>query len=572
MKYKSLSIIASAVLCSSSLLGASLPQQVIDQATDQASQIQRDQQIQQQIQLKKDLKETTQKSTIELSPDMPQVAPSNSAKKMIETIELNGSNLLLEEIKNPILAKYSNKELGIQEIQLLMGELTMAYFKLGYSTTRIYIPAQDLNTKTLKLNIVEGKIENIEVKDNQDGKSISVENIFPNMVGNTLNIYDIEQGIDQLNRLSSNSAKMEIVPSSKDGESIITVKNEVSKQWAASVDTDNTGSESTGRWQHGINLSYDNPLGYNDFVSVSGKRTLFSYEDKSSKSGSFTYSVPFGYTTASVNLSRSQFDNIITSDSGDINIDGTTDNASFIVDHVLSRGQGFKITASTSLNSKRTTLNILDEPVDVSSPKLAVWDMGLKGFFIAGDGITFNWSFTHSKGLASFGAQSDPDDINIDEAHAQFSKIQYGFGLSKSFPLEDKTNISLSSQLSGMSTNRALFGAEQFTVTGSSGVRGFYETSLAGHKGYNVRNDIKWNIPSELGGESFMTSLYYGYDFGKTMSFQETEGQSVGGNAIGVNLNYKNLNTSLEYSKQLWKPETMEDESSILTFRLSVNF
>lgn len=568
MKKITVSTLASALLCSSALSGAPLPQQVIDQA----SQILIEQSIQQETQLKKDLKESTKKSTIEIVPTLPKISTTSSAMKFIKEIQISGSSLLPQTVLNPILMKYSNKELGIQEIQLLMGELTMAYIDLGYSTTRIYIPIQDLSSQILKLNVVEGVIENINVNDNAEGKSISIVNIFPNMIGKALNIYDIEQGLDQINRLSSNNAKMEIIPSSKDGQSVIVVKNEVSKPWAFSMDTDNTGSQSTGRWQHGINLSYDNLLGYNDFVSLSAKSTLLSYDDKSSTLGSFTYSVPFGYTTASINLSRSQFDNIITSDSGDINIDGTTKNISVILDHVIVRGKGFKVTATTSLNKKNTEFNILDEPVSVLSPKLAVWDMGIKGFFIAGDAMTCNWSLTHSKGLALFGAQKDAGDIESDEAHAQFSKIQYDFGLSKRVPIENGTSVSFSSQFSGMRTNSPLYSSEQFMATGRTGVRGFYETALTGNKGYNVRNDIKWDIPSEIAGNSLMTSLYYSYDFGKTLTFQSTEGSSVGGNALGINLNYKNISTSLEYSKQLWKPATMQNESGITTFRLSVQF
>ncbi len=568
MKKITVSTLASALLCSSALSGAPLPQQVIDQA----SQILIEQSIQQETQLKKDLKESTKKSTIEIVPTLPKISTTSSAMKFIKEIQISGSSLLPQTVLNPILMKYSNKELGIQEIQLLMGELTMAYIDLGYSTTRIYIPIQDLSSQILKLNVVEGVIENINVNDNAEGKSISIVNIFPNMIGKALNIYDIEQGLDQINRLSSNNAKMEIIPSSKDGQSVIVVKNEVSKPWAFSMDTDNTGSQSTGRWQHGINLSYDNLLGYNDFVSLSAKSTLLSYDDKSSKLGSFTYSVPFGYTTASINLSRSQFDNIITSDSGDINIDGTTKNISVILDHVIVRGKGFKVTGTTSLNKKNTEFNILDEPVSVLSPKLAVWDMSIKGFFIAGDAMTCNWSLTHSKGLALFGAQKDAGDIESDEAHAQFSKIQYDFGLSKRVPIENGTSVSFSSQFSGMRTNSPLYSSEQFMATGRTGVRGFYETALTGNKGYNVRNDIKWDIPSEIAGNSLMTSLYYSYDFGKTLTFQSTEGSSVGGNALGINLNYKNISTSLEYSKQLWKPATMQNESGITTFRLSVQF
>lgn len=532
---------------------------------DKANQIQREQQLDQQQQLKKDLDKLNKKSLQPQSQNVNEPNTKEGVKRYINDIQISGITLLSQSTVDDITSKYAKKELSIGEIQTLMGELTMAYMGSGYTTTRVYIPAQDLTTGTLKLNVLEGTIEKIQTDANSN---VSVPNLFPYMEGEVLNIYDIEQGLEQLNRLGSNKAKMEIQPSTKDGQSIVIIKNEHTNPFAFEANTDNTGSKTTGRYQHGFSITFDNPTNTNDMLSISSKRSLYSYKDKNSFSRSATYSIPFGYTTVSLNLSRTSFETPLITDSGNILTDGNSASETIIVDRVLSRGQNYKTSASISLSKKRTEFNILGERVAVASPKLTVVDADLKGFVMA-HGNMYNWQVGASRGVKMLGANQDDADIDQSSAHAQFVKLKYSLGVSRSFDL-DGSSISISSQFSGATSQDKLYSGEQFTLTGQSGVRGFYEETIAGENGWNVRNDLKWTIPNIIYGASI--SPYIGYDFGELKSFNGSQASSVGGEAIGISLNQKHLNTSFEYAKQLWKPSTIEDENGIYSFRMSMLF
>lgn len=557
------SIVLASILSATSVIAAP-SQQTIDQAAQQAGQIQRDEQIRQQEQLKKDLSLKPSKPLMGEMPKAPDM-PDGGVKRAIKEIVVSGNTLLSKSKIASITDKFENTELGAKEISSLMGELTLAYMKSGYSTARVYIPPQDLKKGTLTLNVVEGRVGSLVLDDGANGKSVNLKTAFPGMVGKALSIYDIEQGLDQINRLSSNSATMEIVPSSKDGESIIKVTNKPQSPYSFQLSMDNTGSKSSGRTQYGLNVSYDNLAGINDLLSVTARHSAPYYNNKMSSSRSMTYSVPYGYTTFSLSLNDSSFKSTMPAESGVINTDGYSKGTSLILDHVVSRGQTHKLSVSTSLNVKQNAFNILGEKVDVSSPDLTVVDADAKGFVNLG-GVVINGSLGYSKGLKTLGSTKDEADIDIDHAHAQFSKIRYSLGASYTIPTTQP--ISLSSQLSGAHSFDALYGAEQFAVTGSSGVRGFYDTALSAARGWNVRNEIRTTMTLH----HISVSPYIGYDFGRAFAFRGSANGQTGGGTIGVDLGVGGTKLSFEYSRHMWLPDYMTPEKSILTFRFSSSF
>ena len=72
--------------------------------------------------------------------------------------------------------------------------------------------------------MVEGKLSKIRVEDG--GKnSISVGTIAPGLEGAPLNIRDLEQALDQANRLASNNATLEMLPGNTPGDSIVVLHN-----------------------------------------------------------------------------------------------------------------------------------------------------------------------------------------------------------------------------------------------------------------------------------------------------------------------------------------------------------
>jgi len=254
---------------------------------------------------------------IDTSRLVPQVDASAAGQKCHEigVVAIGGAPMLSPAVREDINRRFAMRCLGATEIEQILGTITKDYIERGFVTTRAYLPAQDLSRGKLEILVIEGKLEAIEL-DEGARKSINPANVFP-APGGLLNLRDFEQGIDQVNKLSSNSAQLDIQPGREVGASRVVIRNTPRFPLHAGLSADNEGSASTGRGQMALNLSADGLLHLNELMLFTHRRsTPVDSMRKSSESSSFTFIVPWGYTTMTYSGSRSSFLSTIVAPSG----------------------------------------------------------------------------------------------------------------------------------------------------------------------------------------------------------------------------------------------------------------
>ncbi|CDH18328.1 TpsB protein (fragment) [Xenorhabdus bovienii str. kraussei Quebec] len=122
----------------------------------------------------------------------------------------------------------------------------------------------------LIINIVEGKINSITI-DSENPFFLKL--VFPNMIGKTLNLRDFEQGLEQLNRMSSYQVTIDIQPSKRIGYSDIILKRTLSKNpISVDIGIDNGGQKSSGKNQFNTTLELDNILHLADSWTISANK------------------------------------------------------------------------------------------------------------------------------------------------------------------------------------------------------------------------------------------------------------------------------------------------------------
>ncbi len=80
--------------------------------------------------------------------------------------------------------------------------------------------------------------------------------IFPNIINKPLKLEDLDQGLDQANRLQSNQVTLDILPGEYNGGSIIVLSNKYRSPWSATASLDNYGQENTGEMVKQSNIFY----------------------------------------------------------------------------------------------------------------------------------------------------------------------------------------------------------------------------------------------------------------------------------------------------------------------------
>jgi hemolysin activation/secretion protein len=546
----------------------------IQAAQRQAEIIQR----QEQERLQKDQEEIRQRAervdgmdTDKLQPKI-EVPALGVTCRQIDTIRINASPNLPSQVRESIIAKFNHRCLNVGDIERILAEITKHYIDRGFITARAYLPPQDLSKGQLEILVVEGVVEKI-LLDDGNKHSVSVKNVFPGIEGNLLNLRDLEQGIDQINRLTSNNAQLDIQPGDQPGASRVVVHNQPRSPYHLNLSTDNQGSDSTGKTQTGITASADHLLGLNEMFSATHRESVpGDFQRQYSGSDTVNFSIPFGYSTLSMSTSGSRYASMIHVPSGLILIaSGTNQTDNVRLDRVVYRDQTTRASLSAMLTTKQSRNYLDGQLLGVSSRNLTVFDLD-SSLTTGLAGGTFTLDLGYAQGLNAMGALRDMNNLPDWAARAQFSKLKFGFNYARPFHALG-IDASFTSQMTGQHTGTTLYGSEQIAIGGLYSVRGFVRNTLSGDNGYYWRNELSIRQPVSVGSEKIPTRFYVGYDTGevKNMTANIPQGH-LAGMVFGLSTNWRGVTWDFFNTRPLTLASNMTRESSQTWCRLAYSF
>ena len=501
--------------------------------------------------------------------DVPELGESC---RSIRVINISSAPNLSTSTRQKIIDEFAGHCLNVSDIERILGEITKYYIDRGFITTRAYLPQQDLSLGQLDILVIEGVIEKILINDG-GAKSVSAGNVFPQQEGSLLNLRDLEQGIDQINRLPSNNARLDIQPGDKAGGSRVVIHNQPMLPFRATVSTDNQGSESTGAAQTALSLGADNLLQFNESLSFTHRRSLPNTpERKYSGSDSLNFSIPFGYSLLSLGASRSVYFSPITLSSGlELITSGTFKSNNLRLDRVVYRDRSTRASVAATVTAKdsKNYLNTLF--LEVSSRKLTVLDLDAN--LTAGLwGGVLSLEAGMARGLTALGAMRDAPDLPDSAPRAQFSKLKAGFSYAKPFRVAG-TDMTFTSQMTAQKARHALYGSEQIAIGGLYSVRGHVKNNLSGDDGYYVRNELSVRQPLALGKEIVSSRLYAGYDRGYVSGRAPGTPQgSLEGLVAGLSVNWHGASWEFFHTRPFRMKGAMARETGQTWFRLSYTF
>jgi hemolysin activation/secretion protein len=499
----------------------------------------------------------------------PQVDASGAGPRChdIDVIAIQGAPGLSAAVRAEIDATFSHRCLGVSEIEAILGLITKDYIDRGYVTTRAYLPAQDLGKKRLEILVIEGRLGAVKV---DDGARIHPWNVFP-PAGGLLNLRDIEQGIDQVNRLASNNATLDIQPGRVPGESTVVIHNKPAFPVHASLSGDNTGSESTGRNQAGFSVSGDSLLGMNELLLATYRRSQPNdMEHKGSESKSVTAIVPFRWTTFTATASDSEFVSTVQLPSGDtLKFQGKSRNASLRVDQLLYRNQVTRAGVYGNLTVKDSKNYLGGELLGVSSRKLSVFDLGgSASTALLGGALSVDLGY--SRGLGIAGALHDADGLDADAPRAQFGKLTLNANWMRPFKVGG-LDAGVSSSLTGQYALDTLYGTEQMLIGGPFTVRGFYNNTLSGDHGAWLRNEVFVRPVLPLFGHALPLRAYAGLDVGHVQNrVAGNPDGTLSGMALGLNVAWNRTSLDVSATRALHEPHPFQREGTQTWVRLNI--
>jgi hemolysin activation/secretion protein len=222
----------------------------------------------------------------------------------IHHIEIRNATLISGSQQQTLTAPYINQCLDLTKINSLVHAISDWYMQRGFITSRAFLTEQDLSQGQLIIPVLEGKLDTIHL----DGKHpLMLAMAFPGLEGRVLNLRDIEQGMEQINRVRSTPVQIEILPSPRTGYSVVSLTEHPQFPLSASVGFDNSGQKSTGVGQLTASLVGNNLLGLADRWFVSGGRSSDFREWRDAQNLQAGVSVPYGYGLLDYSYSWSNY-------------------------------------------------------------------------------------------------------------------------------------------------------------------------------------------------------------------------------------------------------------------------
>lgn len=486
----------------------------------------------------------------------------------IKIIEVKGNTILSKNKIENLKKKYVGKRGGKNVINFVK-ELENLYLEKGYITTRVKIDIENSNFKAGKIQciVIEGYIENIVMNGESNNSKIFAS--FPTKEKEVLNIKDLDQGIDNLNSISANNAKLDILAGENLGGSIIDIKNETSKKISAAVNYNNLGQKSTGEERIKLALTIEDFLGINDSFTGSYQRKLGrnkKYNDN--ENFSFYYRIPFKYWEFSIIKDQSEYKNTITGLGQSYKSTGISKNMNYSLRRVIHRNEVGKTTLGLTLTNKETKNYIDDEKLILSSRKLSVLKLDIGHQRRLFNGMFFG-EIAYYEGLKRFGAERDDWEYKDSTSpKAQFQKYTMDINWYKPFKINNQ-NFSYRFSFSGQYSDDILYSSEKMSIGDDTTVRGFKENSIMGDKGIYIRNELAYNY-------NFLEP-FIAYDIGRVKDvtkdeYYEKYGTELSGASIGVRVYFKYFTASITYSKPLTAPRYIDKNKQEIYITLSYLF
>lgn len=460
--------------------------------------------------------------------------------------------------------------LGSAGINLVMKRLQNAIIERGYITTRVLAEPQDLKTGTLALTLIPGRVRAIRFAP-EAGARATQWNAFPIGPGDLLNLRDIEQALENLKRVPTAEADIQIAPSeaadARPGDSDLVVSWKQAFPLRLTLAADDSGSKASGKEQGSLTISGDHLLALHDLFYFTLSHDLSGKDEAHGTRGrTVHYSLPYGYWQLALTASDYRFHQTIAGINQSFIYSGQSHNRDIRLSRIVWRDAVSKTTLGLRGWVRASHNFIEDAEIENQRRRMAGWEINAGQRVFIKD-ATLDLNLAYRRGTGAMGAISAPEEAAGDgtahprlvTADAQFNQpfAVLGQRLRYSFAWRAQWN------------DTPLVPQDRFAIGGRYTVRGFDgENLLAAERGWLVRNDLAVGLGAS-GQEA-----YLGLDVGRVggASAEQLLGRQLAGAVLGLRGSFKGVAYDLFVGQPIAKPQHFKTAGTTTGFNLSWSF
>lgn len=431
-----------------------------------------------------------------LNPTQPPAAepvPALPLQVRVQRVEVLGSTIFSPEALAVITTPFIGKATTFEQLAAISTAITELYTSQGYTTSGAFLPAQDISTGVVKVQVVEGDLERVEVQGLTRLRKGYVRDRIAIAGRPPLNLRRLEAALQllQLDPLFS-SVQAELSAGTTPGRNVLTVKLQEANPLNLALVVENRESPSVGSFGGTATLSHNNLLGFGDRLSASVERT----------EGQIVYGVGYEVPLNARNGTLSlRYDNgssrIIEEPFEPLDINSDTETISLGFRQPLIRTPTQEVSIGLSLDRRQSRTYIYDDiPYSFAvGPENGVSKVTVLRFsqdwIKRGPRKVLAARSQFSLGLDALGATTNntSTDGRFFSWLGQFQWVQ-SLG-------EDSLSIV---RVGGQLTGDSLLPLEQFSVGGVDTVRGYRQDQQVGDNGVIASVEVRLPIVRDPGG------------------------------------------------------------------------
>ncbi|MDJ0597399.1 MAG: ShlB/FhaC/HecB family hemolysin secretion/activation protein [Crocosphaera sp.] len=473
----------------------------------------------------------------------------------VKQFRFEGNTAFNTEELSKVVQSFVDRPLTFVELLEARSAITHYYVDRGYITSGAYIPPQTIENDIIRIKIIEGQLEDIQVT--VEGR------LNPNYVRDRLALggqtpLNIPRLVESLQLLQLNpvidSISAELTPSPRPGNNILVVKVVSARSFYPSLIFDNGRNPQVGEIRRGFNLEERNLLGFGD-------KAEFSYfNTDGSDDIEITYQVPVNVYNGTVEVGyRSLTGEIIEEPLEILDINSDYQKYFFRFRQPIIQTPSQEFTLGLDVDHQKSKTLYLDGlafpsrgsdtngRTHISTIRFSQEWVGRTATEVLSARSELNWGIEAFGTTIPFDFEVNPDtpysNYFLWRGQAQWVKL-----------LADDTLLVVRSDL--QLADRPIVSLEQFSLGGLGNVKGYRQNSLLTDNGVFVGMELHfpvYRLPRDKFVVQLVPFLNYGqgWNSGNDPDPPINELASVG---VGLQLQYGNFfNARIDWANPLGK-------------------
>lgn len=428
----------------------------------------------------------------------------------ITSIEFKGN----ESIESQVLQNaLKSSELGAQQkltfkqIIALSDVITSYYRQHGYMVAKAVIPEQDITAGTLTIQILEGRLDSVQVNSPSPEVKERVQEIInaqlPN--GSTIERDQVFRAINVASESTGQTIKVDLEAAEKLGGTRVEVNTQELPSYYGSISADNFGTASTGKY------NFIGTLGFNSLLTMGDKLIVqLGTTDQTNLSYryDFNYLVPVGNDGWSVGARLWKSTYQVGSDFSALNPYGYSQAAGLSAAYALTRSENSRIDWRFGYNQVNLSENYLDGAVTNPRKADVLWtDIG--GNYLdnyLGTQANTNWLLNVTSGYLTI----DPSSYNYQNQTTAGTYSLFSYQFSREQMVD--SGLSVFGNLRGQFADKNLDSYHKFNIGGPLAVRAYPMGEITGDDAVLGTIELRYTQAFNFDGKSSYFRLAGFYD------------------------------------------------------------